>query len=482
MVTRVMAKQAVNPKILLNIGAGLDIPTGSIVTGRKGESIINGGLGQLTGVVAIGNNFKSTIIHFMALQALNRLLSSVVSQIHTYDTEVNMIPDNLFRLVNRMKYIQEYLKNNQLFDEDISGGLWSITDKTVYLADEWVSLIKTYFNEKISNKDEYIEYECFSTRSGDKLKVPVPTFTEVDSLTEFEFKETIDMIDKNNIGGNETNMIFARQGLAKSKFLIGLPRYTNLSNTYFLFTGQVGRGINIPTGPIHAAPDKKLQHLKNGDKIKGVSDKFFFLLSNCWHAYNAAPIINQGTKLSEYPLSKEKSQNPGELYSVKLIQLRSKSGSTGYSLNILISQEEGVLPTLSEFHNIKDNGRYGISGSLQHYALDLYPDCKLSRTTIRDKINNDKLLRRAINITNELQQMSVFWPNVYDSDLYCTPDVLYKDIKELGYDWNVLLNTREWHAPNQYSHPTPFLSSYDLLRMRKQLYTPYWMEEKTKND
>jgi uncharacterized protein YtpQ (UPF0354 family) len=64
----------------------------------------------------------------------------------------------------------------------------------------------------------------------------------------------------------------------------------------------MGKDLNIATGPIPQAPVKKLQHLKNGDKIKGVTDQFFFLMSNCWHAYNASPLLNQSTKGPEYPL------------------------------------------------------------------------------------------------------------------------------------------------------------------------------------
>jgi len=61
--------QKTKPKVLINIGSLMDIPTGSYVTGAKGESILNGGLGMITGVIGAGNNFKSTIMHYMMLTA-----------------------------------------------------------------------------------------------------------------------------------------------------------------------------------------------------------------------------------------------------------------------------------------------------------------------------------------------------------------------------------------------------------------------------
>ena len=46
---------------LINVGCLFDIITGVYVRGKYGESILNGGLGMLTGIAGIGNNFKTTI-------------------------------------------------------------------------------------------------------------------------------------------------------------------------------------------------------------------------------------------------------------------------------------------------------------------------------------------------------------------------------------------------------------------------------------
>ena len=100
--------------------------------------------------------------------------------------------------------------------------------------------------------------------------------------------------------------------------------------------------------------------------------------------------------------------------------------------------------------------------------------------TVRSKINNDPLLRRAINITAELLQLEIYSNDIKQQGLLCSPKELYEDIKKLGYDWNVLLNTRGYWTIDQYDNPVPFLSTVDLLKMRAGTYKPYWLED-TKN-
>ena len=116
---------------------------------------------------------------------------------------------------------------------------------------------------------------------------------------------------------------------------------------------------------------------------------------------------------------------------------------------------------------------------MRSYHLDIYPEVNLSRTTVRKKIDSDKKLRRAIKITSDLLQMQTFMPQY--KNLYCTPKELYDDIKKLGYDWNVLLDTRDWWTIKQYSASNnlkPFLSTLDLLLLRYENKKPYWLKNK----
>ena len=115
-----------------------------------------------------------------------------------------------------------------------------------------------------------------------------------------------------------------------------------------------------------------------------------------------------------------------------------------------------------------------MGGNNINYYLELLPDVNLSRTTVREKIDNDEKLQRALNITAELCQLFEYHRSRYD-DLLCTPKELYDDLKALGYDWNVLLDTRGFWVLESDDRFKPFLSTMDLLEMRKGLYKPYWM-------
>jgi hypothetical protein len=455
-------------KAMINIGAGLDIPTGHSVTGAHGESILNGGLGLLTGVVGIGNNFKSTVMDYMMLSAMDRIACMTETSGTTYDTELNRQPPRMTAMSQKFDSFK---------DKDIvEDGTWLLSDKTQYYADPWYEILKQFLRDKRDNAKKLTAATPFITKDGKPFEILIPTYTSIDSFTLFETENIAKIQDENLLGESGGNVIHMRQGLAKTRFMMEIPAIAARAQHYVLLTAHIGKDLNIASGPIPQAPVKKLQHLKNGDKIKGVTDQFFFLLSNCWHAYNASPLLNQTTKGPEYPLHADEAL-PGDLdlNQVSLRQLRGKSGMTGFVLNLIVSQNEGVLPGLTEFHYLKDQcNRFGISGSNTNYSLDLYPSLKLTRPTIRHKLNQDPLLRRAMNITSELAQMHQYWRYLKDEELLCTPQQLFDDLIKLGWDWQVLLATRGWWTVNNDQHPVPFLSTMDLLHMRKGLYHPYW--------
>lgn len=460
-------KQPPPVKVLINIGALLDIPTGFYIKGYHGESILLGGLGAITAVVGRGNRFKSTVMHYMLLSAMNRITSTAETSSSTYDTEINIHEHALKRFINRF----EYIKDKNIIDT----GAWVITDKIQYYGNKWYESVKEFIKFKETNKNK-IEYETpFMDRDKKKLKLTIPTFSEIDSFSEFETEDVAKMQDENELGEAGGNTIHMRLGLAKTRFMMEAPTVFGGVNHFLLLTAHLGDAVQIAAGPYAPIPVKKLQFMKAGDKIKGVTDKFFFLMNNAWHTVSATPLINQSTKGPEYPKNSDDTDG-SDLNIVVLQQLRGKSGPTGFTLDLIVSQREGVLPSLSEFNYIKDSDRFGISGTLQHYNLDLYPDVKLSRTTVRSKIDTDAKLRRALNITSELCQMQQFYGEIRDQ--LCTPKELYDSLKAMGYNWDVILeHTRGWWAFNDKDHPLKFLSTMDLINIKNKTYEPYWLKD-----
>lgn len=463
-------------KILINIGCLFDIPTGKYLRGAKGESILLGGLGMATGVVGIGNNFKSTIMHYMMLSAYSRISASTRSVCMTYDTEINMDQDRLLAISRGV----DLLRDKDIIEDEE----WLITDKTKYSGTAWyMQVYRPWIKNKIKNAKKFEVETPFLNKDGSVRTMIVPTFGELDSLTKYGTDETDEMQDKNAIGSSGMNMFYMKSGQAKAQFLNDQPNLLGSSGHYLLMSAHVGKETMIASaGPMPAQPTKKLTEMKNGDRIKGATDDFTFLTSNIWHCYNATPYLNQGTKGPEYPkTSKQVNEGDKDLYLVHVRLVRSKHGKTGPTVSVLVSQTEGVLPTLTEFHYLKDYGKkFGMSGNDRNYSMDLYPEVNLMRTTVREKIDTDALLRQAIHITSQMAQMYEHWFYL-PPEYICSPKELYEDLKAKGYDWRELLSTRDWWTVNDYEYATPRLSTMDLLRMRlpethPDYYVPYWIK------
>ncbi len=463
---------APNVKILINIGSLMDIPTGFYIKGSHGESLLLAGLGNLTGMTGIGNSFKSTIMHYMMLSAADRLCSTAETSMSTYDTEINIHEERLRMLTQRFSSFEG--------KDILNDGTWTVTDKTIYHGDEWFEKLKEYLKYKKDNVAKISYVTPFMDREGKPLSIIIPTFSEVDSFSAFETSDVAKIQNENVIGDSGGNTIHMRQGLAKLRFLMEIPALGGSTNHFTLLSAHLGKEIAMASGPYAPPPTKKLQHMRPGDKIKGVTDQFFFLTQNFWQTQSVSPLITKD-KTPEYPRDSDDNESGDmDLNCVTVKLLRGKSGPSGTLISLVVSQTEGILPSLTEFHFLKESERYGITGTLQNYALDIYPDVKLSRTAVRKKIDSDPKLCRALNITAELCQMHQYYRELKDTLM--TPKELYDGLIAQGYDWDFILkSTRGWWTVLNEQHPTlHYFSTLDMVKAARGEYTPYWLEDDKK--
>jgi hypothetical protein len=462
-------------KIKINLGCGFDIISGRFVTGARNESLLNGGLSATTGFIGPGNFFKSTQMHFQALTAMARVANSEGG---SYDTEVSMEKE---RMAN--------FSSNSIPDfkgEDVIGtGRWSITNSAIYSGNKWWEAEKTALQEKAKEKGIMIRTPYMNYNRTELFKTMRPTFREIDSLSEWRSDRVDKILNETEIGDKEANMMYMTGGNDKTRLIAELPNMTGKYSHYMLMSAHLGSRFNLdPRAPVR----KQLQHIPQDFKIKGVPEKFLFHMNNAWLCFSAELLRqDKGDKTVEYPRSSnDDNKNETDLNLIWVVQTRGKSGPSGMPLGVIVSQEEGVLPTLSEFHMCKLNDRYGIVGSksaadVQNYSMALHPDVKLSRTTVRRKIDSDPLLRNAILISSQMCQIDNHWHDDITKMLMCTPQELFDDLRKKGYDWETLLKMRNWvgiDADAEYDNH--FLSTMDLLRMRlphdhKLAYHPYWM-------
>ena len=279
------------------------------------------------------------------------------------------------------------------------------------------------------------------------------------------------MYEKNKVGDSKNNTDAMASGKAKNQLFNQLPTTTSQTGSYSIMTAHVGDIINMEMYP---TDKRNLSHMKRDTTIKGVGPGFYSIPHNVWDIMSNKPLVNK-EKMPQYPLDNRTAmEGDTDLKLLEIQNLRGKGGITGLPMPIIMSQTEGYLPSLSEFHYCRENG-FGIGGNDRNYFVELVPDITLSRTTVRAKLNGSEKLRRAVEIQSEMLQQILFH-RTDPEQLFCTPKELYDDLKAIGYDWDALLQTRGYWVFEEETnlHPLKFLSTRDMQRMRKGLYVPYW--------
>jgi hypothetical protein len=464
---------------MLNLGCLIDLQTGDYVRGRYGESIMNGGLPYITGIVGRGNSFKTMLEIFFLLVVLARY-SSADSVF--YETEVSGTVNRIYQLAMQMpelagldlQHIARIVYTNVITQRD---------DKKPNLGDLFFDDLKNMWEEKRKGGKEYTRTLPFIGLSGDLMKNLQATVTGIDSFSQFTTTQIANMHEENKIGDKGNNMDHARDGLIKTQFMMQLPALTGSSGGYVMMTAHVGdAALQDPNSP----PMPKLDTMKQREgKLKNVPEKFTFLTNVCWMLWGATPHINERTKAPEWPRSPgEELKGDQDLKIINIKALRLKSGMSGMPFQLILSQSEGILVGLTEFNFMKQH-KMGINGlGTERFSLELLPDIQLTRTTIRKIIRESIVMQRAMEISSEIVQLNVL-PNYLrlNPKYKCTPAQLRDDLIKMGYDWDLLLNTRGyWIYEEDYveGQTKPFLSTMDLMRMRAGEYHPYWLDDDKK--
>lgn len=459
----VVKAPAVEP--CFNVMSIFDVPTGYYVKGKNGEMILTGGLSPFTAWAGDGNTFKSTIMYALNLIAMKRYQSSTVE---VYDTENNlqyMRLDNLTR--SSAKFDTEPFEVNDRF---------TMVKSYQMPGEKWWDSWSSFSKEKLGKAKDYQLVSPFVSEStGEQLKIFAPSFAILDSISGWTPSTILEKFDENELGDKNNNTIHARENLVKTQLLMAIKDTVSQSNCFVSTVAHLGNKVSLDGKPV----SKDMLHLPQGKKFGGVPKKFEYYTMVTWFISRNA-VLQSGDKETLYPRNdRDDVKGDADLVEITMITVRNKNGKTGLPIKVICSQEGGLHVALSEFHYCKEFD-YGISGNVRSYAFDLFPDETLMRTTVRQKLDANEKLRRAVEITCEMCLMENLWhENPLWEKYRCTPKELYEGIKEKGYDWNVLLNTRGYWLFDEEAKldPLPFLSTMDLLRMRVGDYHPYWLKK-----
>jgi len=446
----------------INVGGLLDIPTGKYELGEHGESIMNGGIASMTGFVSRPNNFKTALAVFISAMVRRACRNSdnVV-----YDSEGTFYPVGRYTTACAgYDYIQtiDWENDEHFFFTDISR----------LAGDEFFKALMDKLKDKHDHK-KWLKTTPFLDIKGAPKKALYPTSAIVDSFSKLQVTQVLQQYDKNKIGDSKNTTGEMNTGRAKNELFNQLPQMCARTGTYLVLTAHVKDKIEMEMYP---TDKRNLVSMKQGTVIGGASG-MYSIPNNVWAITSNKHLLNK-ERMPQYPLdNKTAMEGDTDLRILSVENWRGKNGITGLPIELIMSQTEGYQPSLSEFHYVKENG-FGMGGNNLNYFIELMPDITLSRTTVRKKIADNAKLRRALEIQAEMLQLIQFHRIDHDN-VFTDPKTLYEDIKALGYDWDVLFNTRGYWVfkEEEKDHPLPFLSTMDLLRMRKGLYIPFWMSK-----
>lgn len=452
-----------------NTGTILDVSAGNWVIGHKGQSILNGGLAPFSCIAALPNMFKSTIAAGQGGALLRAFPTSVM---HVHDTETTIVQERVERMVRLSMGLP--LPGFEIPESLIAKDRIFFTSSVDYNGTELFNVLKDYAKKRLTS-EERVQMELIDTNTGKPYEYFVPLLEFWDSLSGLKAESAVVMLDEGDVGTKDLNMLAMRVNSGKSQIVEQAPDLTAKHGIYLLSTAHVGQQYQLdPRTP----NIKTLKFLKGDVKLKRVPENLSFQTGNCYVISHFSPMQEKG--VAEFPYEPGDETKQADLIELRLTNMRGKYGPSGIPLPLVVSQKEGWMPYMSNFiYLLRDAARYGLVGNVQNYALALLPEYTLRRTTVRKKLRESFVAQRAAQILLEMH-----WTFVYRTDIdeayHCEPEALYTEIKALGYDWDLLLNTRYWHTTISEGEKVPFLSTMDLLRMRIGRYHPYWYPKSRK--
>ena len=468
----------------LNIGGGFDIPTGRYVKLADGSHVLDGGLAPFTGACGDGNTYKSTLTTFFSMSALDRYCDWWLKDIEKHLRVELMVYDTEFsKKVSRyedLSIFYRYLRDANLPKTKAHPEGAIIVTSGVVGADEYFEGVKIWGAAKTKGPKSICWYTTpFLSVEGTPTRMPVPTLNEWDSISMAKADAVSDQYDSTDVGDSKNNTEPMRDGLIKTRIITRMTSLTTVSAMYTTIVAHLGKEINMdPRMP----PEKHMAFLKQHLKFKNAPEKIKFLPNNLYMTSKPVPHWVSGTnRITKYPRHRNDNiVGDTDLQRITVINLRGKSGPSGLPFEVIVSQRDGFQASLTEHHYCLGKKMYGMTGKdITDHVLDIYPEIKLTRTTVRSLFHEDCLLARAMEITMEMCQMHFQWLHL-EPGFVVTPKELHEKLIAKGYDMSILLNTRGWWLFAEIKHPLHLLTTRDLLEMVHTDWEPVWYKKEVK--
>ena len=403
-----------------------------------GHWYLDGGLSTLIlGMGGRNGSYKTTLL----ISLMFRVASIYKDADSTVlDTEFTVIrdTDRMHRFVGELaKLVDEFVT--------ISG-----TDMDI---NECMRLLETLCAEKLaSKKDLTITTPFISTKTNKPIKTWTPSLFAIDSYSELRSVNENELIEKEGVTGKKTKTIYMQEGGYKTIFLRSVRSMCERYGIILMTTAHVDDNSSMDNAP----PRKQMVHMKQSDALKNVGSKYKSLT-------NPYISIEGCKKLNDSQTYPSKSYQDVDINEMIIKIGRSKTNLSGITVPIVMSQADGFLSPLTNYHYLKNNNYFGLIGSNSNHKLAFMPDIKITRPTVRDLVVDNKRLQRGLQLMAEYCFIRKEWnTSCLPFNMDRTPEELAQAINDhpkLTMDM-VLDSVGYWQPNKQLKN---YLSLFDIL-------------------
>lgn len=470
-------------QIGLNVSPIFDMPTTSMIKDYRGVWLQNSGLMPIN-ALAGGNNTQKTGRAVKDVAAL--LYRFKTSKVLYGDSEstldISRLAEEVDRLFGEEGYFEEHINNKRFFYMPYSAGIDGTElhrrVQEIYTRIDALSKSKDK-DEQAAYESLHIDTQFLSAKTGKRIRILGPMLFVMDSISEILFDTLMfKQFDDGDIdeGGKKRTRDMEignmRRILMTDVCMLG-PR-VGLRSYWIAQSADV---MNIDGKP----KEKDSTFLRHNKKL--AAPKAMLKLPHIGVEIIRGSVLKQNDHTSTYPRGKDSQisantrSNP-ELVEYSTTVFRNKSGQSGGDIKFIGSQEEGIKESLSMYNMLKENGYFGLNGSAIRHNCALMPEVSIMRTTIFDLLEENKKLRRAIEIVWQLWYMQTFWTN-FPVEWRIEPAKIFEMGKEKGLDWDdVLENTVYFWHDNPEVIKEHTLTVYELMEIIVGGKKPYWKESK----
>lgn len=415
----------------VNTGTLYDLYTGKYRQATNGLWVVDGGISQCLGISGRGQTYKSGLAGSLLSRAM---VIHPQSEAYVYESEGTISgPERYDDFVPESEAVSDRIvfKNN------------TICNLTDFYED-----FNDMVTEKEKNKKDYlVESPFFNAKTGKPYKVWIPTFILVDSFSRARSDRGDQQFENNSIDDSGMNTFWLQEGNVKTRIMNDLPGRAAKAGMYVIMTAHVGNKQDLD--PYNKSP-KQLQYMKNSDKMKNVGSNFEFLTTTLLQTIKATVMQNKD-KSCEFPHT---FSTDVEVNQVETMMVRCKNNASGIQFPFVVSQYQGILDEVTNFHFLRNNKNFGmdVKGNNQSFTPFLAPNVSLTKSNIRSLTDSDYGISRALELLAQLCFIQHLWSNWKMPDYIRMPPEemaeLLKNSQKCGIE-RVLQSTGVWSTSKQ---------------------------------